>query len=269
MQHVAPLVEGEGEGVEAVNGLGDAEAARLGGVFLHEGAKQPIPDDEHPGEVAIDVSGVAGVVHPVVGGGVEGPLQPAELAHHLGVDEELKAQAQEHGRDHRLGREADEDHGDPEQPHTGDGVGQALAEGGGEVEPLRAVVHHVGGPQPANMVAREVEQPVAEILQQEEQQQAPDVQIYVQQPPAPEGVIEVGDGDGRQGIAPLMHQRQGGVGEEILPLVAGGGKGSAMLAQVEHLPADKGQKEGGEVEQDQLHIHVRHPVGPVGCQHTG
>ncbi len=250
-------MEGEGERIETVDGLGDAEATRLGGVFFHEGTKQPVPDDEHSGEVAIDIVGVAGVVHPVVGGGVEDPLQPAKLAHHLGVDEELKTQAQEHGGHHGLGRETDEDHGDPEQPHAGDRVHQALAKGGGEVEPLRAVVHHVGGPQPAHMVAREVEQPVAEILQQEEQQQAPDVQLYVEQPPAPEGVVEVGDGDGRQRVAPLMHQRQGGVGEEIPPLVAGGGKGGAMLAQVEHLPADKGHKDRREVEQEQLHIHVR------------
>jgi hypothetical protein len=48
----------------------------------------------------------------------------------------------------------------------------------------------------------EVEQPVAEILQQKEQQQAPEVQIDIEQPPAPEGVIEIGDGDGCQGIAP-------------------------------------------------------------------
>ena len=36
--------------------------------------------------------------------GIENPLQPAELAHHLGMDEELKAQAEQHGGDHRLGR---------------------------------------------------------------------------------------------------------------------------------------------------------------------
>ena len=149
--------------------LSDAEAARLGRVFFHKGAKQPIPDDQHPGEVAVYVFGVAGVVHPVVGGGVEDPLQPAELAYHLGVDEELEAQAQQHGGDHRLGREADDNHRDPEQPHAGDGIHQALAKSGGEVEPLRAVVHHVGGPQPAHMVAGEVEQPVTEILQQEQQ----------------------------------------------------------------------------------------------------
>lgn len=93
-QHVAPLVEGEGEGVEAVDRLGDAEAARLGRVFLDKGTKQPIPDDQHPGEVAVYVFGVAGVVHPVVGGGVEDPFKPAELAHHLGVDEELETQTQ-------------------------------------------------------------------------------------------------------------------------------------------------------------------------------
>ncbi|MND95074.1 hypothetical protein D3C80_873160 [compost metagenome] len=261
-------MEGEGEGIEAVDGLGDTEAARLAQVFLHKGAKQPIPDDEHPGEVAVYVFGVAGVVHPVVGGGVEDPLQPAQLAHHLGVDEELKAQAQEHCGDHGLGGEADEDHGDPEQPHAGDGVHQALAKGGGEVEPLRAVVHHVGGPEPAHVVARKVEQPVAEILQQEEQQEAPEVQLYVEQSPAPKTLIEVGDGDGRQGIAPLVHQGQGGVGEQVPPLVGGGGKGCPVFAQIEHLPADEGQKEGGEVEQQQLHIHVRHPVGPVGFQHT-
>ena len=44
----------------------------------------------------------------------------------------------------------------------------------------RAVVHHVGGPQPAHMVAREVEQPVAEILQQKEQQEAPEVQLDIE-----------------------------------------------------------------------------------------
>ena len=70
----------------------------------------------------------------------------------------------------------------------------------------------------------------------------------------------VGDGDGRQGIAALMHQRQGGVGEQVPPLVAGGGKGRPVFAQIEHLPADEGQKEGGEVEQQQLHIHGGHPV---------
>lgn len=69
--------------------------------------------------------------------------------------------------------------------------------------------------------------------------------------------------------SPLMHQCQGGVGEEILPLVAGGGTGGAMFAQIEHLPADEGQKERREVEQDQLHIHVGYPVRAIALQHKG
>ena len=47
-----------------------------------------------PAKFAVYVLGIAGVVHPVVGGGVEDPLKPAELAHHLGVDEKLEAQNQ-------------------------------------------------------------------------------------------------------------------------------------------------------------------------------
>jgi hypothetical protein len=82
--------------------------------------------------------------------GVENPLQPAELAHHLGVDEELKPRLKSTVATTASG-EADEDHGDPEQPHAGDRVHQALAKGGGEVEPLRAVVHHVEA-QPAHVV---------------------------------------------------------------------------------------------------------------------
>ena len=119
------------------------------------------------------------------------------------------------------------------------------------------------------MVAGEVEQPVAEILQQEQQQHAPEVQLDIEQPPAPEGVIQINDGDGRQCIAPLMHQGQRGVGEQIPPLVGGSGKGSAMFAQVEHLPADKGQKNRGEVEQKQLHIHSGHPFRAIALQHKG
>ncbi len=126
--------------------LGDAKTTRLGRIFLDKGAKQPIPDNQHTSKVAIYVFGVAGVVHPVVGGGVEDPLQPAEFAHHLGVDEKLKTQAEQHGGHYRLRREADDNHRDPEQPHAGDGIHQALAKGGREIEPLRTVVHHVGGP---------------------------------------------------------------------------------------------------------------------------
>ena len=50
MQHVAPLVEGEGEGLKLWIGP-VMPKPRLAKVFFHEGAKQPVPDDDTPAKL--------------------------------------------------------------------------------------------------------------------------------------------------------------------------------------------------------------------------
>ena len=54
-----------------------------------EGAEKPVPDDENPAVILVEISVVDAVMHTVVRGGSENPVEPAELADELRMDPEL------------------------------------------------------------------------------------------------------------------------------------------------------------------------------------
>ena len=112
--------------------------------------------------VAVDVLRIAPVVHAMVGGGVENPLERPQLSDEAGVDPELvegvdRGDGQEHG-----GREAKE--GEREVEHPGHRpLEDALAQRHREVHVLALVVDDVGRPARVDLVARAVEPVVEEV----------------------------------------------------------------------------------------------------------
>ena len=66
--------------VEIAEVLDDAIARRLASSLRLEGAEHPVPDDQDAGVVAVEIARVAGVVDPVVRGGVEHRLDRLRAA---------------------------------------------------------------------------------------------------------------------------------------------------------------------------------------------
>lgn len=86
-RHRCPFVEGNGEHVVRVDVL--REAVYHGLILGLEGAEQPVPDDEDPAVVSIEVHRVGSVVDTVVARRVEHRLERPEPIDHLGVEPEL------------------------------------------------------------------------------------------------------------------------------------------------------------------------------------
>ncbi len=213
-EHRDPFVEGQAQRVVAARRSKcalshDAVLARHRRVFLHEAAEQLVPHDQHAGVVAIDVFRIARVVHPVVRGRVEHVFDPPQLPDCLGVHEELEAQVDRHHRDDVRGFESEPRERQPEQPHPGNRIGQALPERGGQVQPLRRVMGHMRRPQPTDAVAGAMEPVVEEILREEQGGDRPGRSRHQVEQPMP--VHRMVDADHQQPghrIGRLVHQRQ-------------------------------------------------------------
>ena len=88
--------------MEAINILGQTVADGLRFHLLAERAKKSVPDNEYAGVIAIEITHIGGVVHPVMRGAVEEPFKPAGHAvDRFSMKPELIDQADaHHGNDH-------------------------------------------------------------------------------------------------------------------------------------------------------------------------
>src|SRR5690606_33433698 len=89
-EHADPFVERHLQRVEGADVLDDAVARAIFLEFLYEGAEHPIPDDQRPGIVRVEIARIGCMVHAVVRRRVEDQLYwLPHLADRLGVDPEL------------------------------------------------------------------------------------------------------------------------------------------------------------------------------------
>lgn len=161
-------MEGGPEKVEAAELVDDAVARAIVVTFGLEGAEQAIPDDEHPGIVAIEVARVGGVVDAVVRGRVHHRLEPARHPpDYLGVNPELVDEVQAGDEEHHRGRKADQEQGQAEEEGEAEEAGPRLSQRGGEVIMLGAVVDDMARPEPADAMRGAVEGVIGQIVDDE------------------------------------------------------------------------------------------------------
>ncbi len=158
--HVDHRLELRADRIEAAKRLGDAvDRPRLLG---REGPEQSIPDDQDRAVVAIDVLGVARVVHAVVRRRVQHRLERTEPAHELGVNPELVERAHRIGDHEHQRRDADHRQRQRER-QAGERRQHRLAQRDRQVVVLALVVHGVRGPEQVHPVRRAVPPVVDEV----------------------------------------------------------------------------------------------------------
>lgn len=107
-----PFMEYRPQQVECAELLDDAIADFLAFDLFGEGAEHPVPDDEHPGIVAIQVARIGGVVDAVMARRVHDEFEPArKFVDGLGVNPELVDQVDRADKQDHRRMESDKDQG--------------------------------------------------------------------------------------------------------------------------------------------------------------
>ena len=158
--HRGPVVEVGPHRVPAGEGRRRAVGRLL--LFDLKRAKDAIPDDQDARVVSIEVLGIGPVVHAVVGGRVEHGLERTHAPDQPGVDPKLIEGVELHGDQVELRRDPEQAQGCVE-PHAGEALKGALAQGHGEVVVLALVVNDVACPQEVDLVGGAVEPVVGEV----------------------------------------------------------------------------------------------------------
>ena len=211
-------MERDHDGVMAVDRIEGAVGRLL--LLGSEGPEQAVPDDQDAAEVAVEILVVAGVVHPMVRGRVEHPLERPESTDELGMDEELVAEADAVRRDDPQGVKPEQWQRQPERD-AGERCGPRSAKRRAEVEAPARVMGLVRGPQQRNGVARPVKPVVAEVLRDDEQDPHP---RRVRQLEQPKLVQRKRGRDGRGATGDAREQRPEAhrdAREGITPVVGG------------------------------------------------
>ena len=142
------------------------------GLFFGLGAERAeefVPDDQHAGVIAIEVTHVRAVVHSVVGGRVEDGFEPdGHAAHGFGVHPELITEIEPHHQQHHAGFETEQGQPKPEEQFV-DALAHALAERRAVVEVLGRVVVDMPRPEEANRVIEAMKPVIREVVEKEEQ----------------------------------------------------------------------------------------------------
>ncbi len=161
-------------------------------------AEQVVIQHDHAAVVLVDVLRVAPVVHAVVGGRVDPPFDPGvQPGHRFGVHEPLEGEVGAEQAEHQLRGEARQDGRHIEHPGADDAVQDALPRGGRHVHDLAGVVRDVLGPEPAHAMGGAVIPVVAQLLDEEGQDDGADV-----------------DRDGIETVVP-DHREQGGNEQQV------------------------------------------------------
>jgi hypothetical protein len=242
--HAQRVVRGDvlGEPVDGPFGLRD------------ERSEEPVPDDEDAAEVAVQVAALGGVVDAVVGGRVEGELEPAgHLVDALGVDPELvdethRRAERERGRVHPEG-----DHREVEGPRRPARPG--LAQRGGEVELPAGVVHDVAGPQEADHVVAAVGPVVEEVLREQHQRDRPPQDGHPQRRQCVDRAVDGDDRELPQEVEEETAESHAEARRGVLRLVARGVL-VRMDPDADHL--DHGEEDEGGYRQQHDIGQVRH-----------
>ena len=110
--HCAPFVQDQTDRIVDTPGLVETKY-RLAG-FMYKRPKHPVPYDQHPSEIAIDVLRVTGVMQAVVSRCIEDQLQEPKPSDGRGVCEHgIQLNDRIGDNDHRR-RKPNEHHGYPE-----------------------------------------------------------------------------------------------------------------------------------------------------------
>lgn len=107
-EHGEPFVKGQPERVEAMYLIHDAEVTRFD--FFDIGAKNLVPDHQNSGVVAVNVLRVPRVVNAMYRWRVDDMINPAQLAHGLGMNPELICQIDADNDQYGFWLEADPGH---------------------------------------------------------------------------------------------------------------------------------------------------------------
>jgi len=166
-------VEENFQGIQAADRMDQSVGNRRVGLLLRERAEEPVPDDENSAVVAVHVFRIRCVMHPVMGRGIEYPLEWTEAANEVGVQPELIKQIHgEHAAD-RQRIESEPVQRQVEKPSAGEQLRGAESKGARQVNVLGCVMHHVRGPQPADFMTGAMHPVVRELGTQKQEQQAP------------------------------------------------------------------------------------------------
>ena len=112
------------------------------------------------------------MVAAVVGRCHKHPVGPAQLGHQLGVRPELVQRADQGNGDKHAHRNTGDGHGQVKNP-VKNLVGGRLAQGGAQVVVFAGMVHHVRGPQQADLMAAAVRPVVKKVVHEERQHPDP------------------------------------------------------------------------------------------------
>ena len=119
MEHIGPFVKSNPQGIVAMNVLGQAEAGLIIGVFRLERVEKSIPDDKYASRIAVNIFGIASVMHAVVRRRVEYEFEGAYRTDQFGMNPELVKKTDRTNRhDHGWG-EADDWHPQPKDEAHG------------------------------------------------------------------------------------------------------------------------------------------------------
>ena len=247
-------MEGHLHRVERLDVLREAVAHPL--ALGLEGAEHAVPDDQDARVVAVQVLLLRTVVHAVVAGRVEEPLdRPRVAVDRLGVQGELVEQVPGQRQEDHPGRE-EQRRRHPEQ--RGAERRPVLSQRGREVVVLRAVVHHVGGPEQPDPVVAAVVGVVGQVVGEEQDHPCPprfggqlqgaqEVDAGVdrghhQLPRGPDAQVADAHGQARARVVALVAH----VSRLVLVLVRG-------VAQRQGLQAHRDEEEGDCGEDQLLH----------------
>ena len=157
---------------------GHTENHRFGVILFLKGAKQTIPDNEHPAVIAIHVESILRMVSPMIGRRHKEPLEPAQLGHMAGMDPKLIEQVKGRHRDKHQQRHAQQRHRQVKDPAKYK-PGTGLAQGCGQVVVFALVMHRMRRPQHVALMPKAVVPVVAEVIKHESKQ--PDPQAVLRQ----------------------------------------------------------------------------------------
>jgi hypothetical protein len=224
-----------------------------------ERAEHPVPDDQDPRVVAVQVDRVRAVVHPVVGRRVEDELdRPRQLADRLGVHEELEDEVDPVGEVDRPRRDAQQRQRQPEEevePRV-----PLLPQRGREVHVLRGMMRLVRRPAHPGAVHEPVLPVVGEVHPGDDQRPRPPG-AHRQVPRRDVGV----QGDVDDEAAGLQRQRRGERAQAHQDRGAGvpGQVAGHSVVMVEPLQRGQLDPDGGQEERDGPGHRVRPRVEHV------
>ena len=167
-EHLAPFLKSYPNRIVRLNIF--REAINRPFFLWLKSAKQPVPDDQYPPVVLIEVFQVAAMVHPVVRGGIKNKFnRPGQQVNGFSMYPELVNKADLLHQHHHNGMKTHQGHPHPENKGAGEVARPGLAQGGTQVVMLRAMVYYMRSPEPAHIVRHIMKTVIREVVSEEGQ----------------------------------------------------------------------------------------------------